>query len=373
MPAAPVRIAILSDLRDSFPKPMGRGLARLLRAAGAEPVLLETGLEDLPVPARAGPRPAGAEARLRTLLRRLRRELSYRRLRRQLARVDAVIVVNHLPAAYHRSFFDDVRLRGDLPRLPILLYDLIYLGTDPFWTARLAGQSPHPGTPPGPHWGLARYDHHLCVTEVNGEELLPGAEDFTRIGLHLEDPTLHVQANPQFQALIDFERPEHLRERAAQVAACVEAGVPFQVLHGRYTLEEIRAVYRSCGVYFLAHLESFGVPIAEVQACGATVLTPDASWCRPHHLTRGVRTLDRLPDNVQCYGQDQATLVRMLRELRANHDPHRIRERFLAQQPAFFRGDAAALGQVVDRLARGDLHAQSHRRYPDLAAMTARR
>jgi hypothetical protein len=371
MRSSRLKIAVLSDQRDSYPKPMGRGLARLLQAAGAEPVLLETGLEALPQTAAHRPRPVGREARLRALLRRLRQELAYRRLRRQLAGVDAVIVVNHLPAAYHAHFFDDARLRRDLPRLPVLLYDLIYLGSDPFWTARLAGRERDPRMPAGRHYGLNRYDHHLCVTEVNGEPLFPGTEDFSRIGLCLEDPSLHVQPNSEFSALIDFEQPAHLRERAVQVAACVEAGVPFRVLHGRYRTEEIRAEYRACGVYFLAHLESFGLPIAEVQACGASVLTPDPSWCRPHHLTRGPRTLDRLPDNIRCYDHDQSTLVRMLRQLRETHDPHRIRQRFLEQQPAFFLGDPKVLGAVVSRIASGDIHARSHLRYPDLRQMAA--
>jgi hypothetical protein len=371
MRSSPVKIAVLSDQRDSYPKPMGRGLARMLRAAGAEPLLLENGLDALPQTADRRPRPVGREARLRAWLKRLRQQLAYRRLRRQLAGVDAVIVVNHLPAAYHAHFFADARLRRDLPRLPVLLYDLIYLGTDPFWSTRLAGRESDPRMPAGEHRGLDRYDHHLCVTEVNGEPLFPGTEDFSRIGLCLEDPTLHVQSNPEFCALIDFEQPAHLRERAVQVAACVEAGVPFRVLHGRYRTEEIRAEYRACGVYFLAHLESFGLPIAEVQACGASVLTPDLSWCRPHHLTRGARTPDLLPDNIHCYEHDQPTLVRMLRQLRESHDPHRIRQRFLEQQPAFYHGDPQALASVVSRIASGELHAGSHRRYPDLRTMLA--
>ena len=156
-----------------------------------------------------------------------------------------------------------------------------------------------------------------------------------------------------------------------QVTACLEAGIPFRVLHGRYRMEDIRAEYRACGVYFLAHQESFGLPILEAQACGARVLTPTAEWCRSHHLTSGLRTRERLPDNILAYGRDKDQLVRLLRDLRASHDPARNRQRFIDQQPAFFQGDVPCLRQVLEEVAAGTLHSRSHLAYPNLDQMNA--
>jgi glycosyltransferase involved in cell wall biosynthesis len=368
---APLKVAILSDSGDSFPKPMGRGLHRMVQAAGAEPLLLEQGLAGLPRKLNLLGRGLSGQARLRAILQAWARRWRSRRLLRQLQPADLVVLIGHLPAAYYGHWFCDRTLRKALGRRPLALYDLIYLGNDPYWTQRLARVVAEPTIRPGQHWGLNRFDHHLCVSEVGGESLLPGAERFSRIGIDLNEPSLQPQENATFTALIDFERPDQIAPRALQVTACLEAGIPFRVLHGRYRMEDIRAEYRACGVYFLAHYESFGLPILEAQACGARVLTPDAEWCRAHHLTSEGRKRERLPDNVIAYGQDKDRLVRTLRELRANHDPVRNRQRFIAQQPAFFHGDVARLREFLQQVAAGTIHSRSHRDYPDLDTMAA--
>jgi hypothetical protein len=367
----PLKVAILSDSGDSFPKPMGRGLQRMVAAAGAEGLLLEQGLDGLPRKLNLLGRGLAGQVRLRGILQAWSRRWASQRLLRQLRPADLVVVVGHLPAAYYGHWFCDRTLRKHLGHRPLCLYDLIYLGTDPYWTQRLAHRIPEPSIRAGLHWGLNRFDHHLCVTEVGGEEIIPGGERFSRIGINLDEPDLHPQSNPTFTALIDFERPDQLEERAFQVTACLEAGIPFRVLHGRYRMEDIRAEYRACGVYFLAHQESFGLPILEAQACGARVLTPTGEWCRAHHLTTGIRTRERLPDNIIAYDRQKDHLVRVLRELRASHDPALNRRRFIEQQPAFFRGDSSCLRKFFEQVRAGTISAASHRTYPALDKMAA--
>jgi hypothetical protein len=70
--------------------------------------------------------------------------------------------------------------------------------------------------------------------------------------------------------LIDFERPQHLPERAIQIQACLDAGIPFKVLHGSQSIQEIRTISGSCSLYLVAHCESFGLPICALQACGTS-------------------------------------------------------------------------------------------------------
>ena len=104
------------------------------------------------------------------------------------------------------------------------------------------------------------------------------------IGLDLDDGSLRPTPKDDFLALIDFERPSEMKERATQIAALEETKTPYVVLNGRYSISEIRKIYRQCSLYFVAFRESFGLPICELQACGAYVFTPYADWCPSHWI-----------------------------------------------------------------------------------------
>ena len=102
---SPLKVAILSDAGDSFPKPMGRGLRRMLQAAGAEPLLLEQGLDGLPRKMNLLGQGLSGQARLRALLQAWSRRWASLRLLRHLRPADFVIVIGHLPAAYYEHWF----------------------------------------------------------------------------------------------------------------------------------------------------------------------------------------------------------------------------------------------------------------------------
>ena len=369
-----MKIAILSNTLDSFQKPMAAGLKRMFDGIGVEAQILDDGLDALSTCASVGKNGSVRclEMRSKIWAKRVLRELSYRRLVKRLRRFDVAIVIGHLPVAYYNSFMDDQRLRRDLPTLPIVLYDLIYLGTNDWWTLRLADRRSDLGVPEGDHMGLNRYDYHLCVNEVNGRPLVRGGVKFSRIGLNIDAPGLQIEEPKDFVALIDFERPDQMVERAGQILGCIESGTPFKVLHGRYRMEEICAIYRSCSVYFVAHDESFGLPIAEVQACGARVLTPHAEWCKAHHISTDGRSLGVLPENIVSYDNNKERLVGILREMRASHDAKQNRLRFLRDHSNFFAGNLDELRRFVDRVNSGQINAKSHLDYPDLLEMARR-
>ncbi len=193
--------------------------------------------------------------------------------------------------------------------MPILLHDLVYLGSRDDWVKWIHGRVANRRAPKGNHWGTNRYDHHFRITEVSEHPVLPRAESYSRIGINLTDASLAIEPR-EIYALIDFERPNHLPERAVQIQACIEAGIPFKVLHGSYSMAEIRKIYRSCSLYSIAHRESFGLPICEVQACGGVILTPDANWCHAHDLeTPELGCSGRSPENFILYNNDKQQLV----------------------------------------------------------------
>jgi hypothetical protein len=119
--------------------------------------------------------------------------------------------------------------------------------------------------------GLNRYDWYLVVSVLSECPIPQGPQPYSLVGLNLNDGTLNPQPKGEFRALIDFAQPGHENERSIQIAACERTRTPYTVLEGSYSLEEIREIYRQSSIYFVAHRESFGIPICEVQACGSYV------------------------------------------------------------------------------------------------------
>jgi len=244
--------------------------------------------------------------------------------------------------------------------LPIILYDVLYLATRPYWAKWLLENNTAKVGAKGRHWGLDRYDYYLCATEISEHPVPLGAEAFSAIGINFEDPSLFVEPDKPFTSLIDFEQAEQLPERAVQVLACIEADVPYKVLHGRYPIADIRAIYRRSSVYFLASRESFGLPICEVQACGALVLTPYVNWCPAHYLERHEGDGGRLPENFIVYNNDMRQLVNELKRLKRDHEPTKTVEKFKSEQPHFYYGNIAELARFVDHVKVGKISSQSH-------------
>ena len=366
-----MKAAILTNRADSFYKPLAEGLSRMFARVGVESLVLYDGLASLPKSRTPDDRlTLGWKERVRRAARSLDSRQLYRRLLDQLHTVDIAVIIGHVPMAYWESSFDDKRLRRDAPHLPIVLYDLHYLPTRGFWAKWILECDSAHGTPKGRHWGLDRYDYHLCVTEMSEWPVPSGAEAFSRIGVNMVDPSLVVERNTELVALIDFERPDHLHERAIQVLACVEAGIPFKVLHGHYRSDAIRAIYRSSSLYFLASRESFGLPICELQACGALVLTPYTQWCPSHYLARPEKgESGRLPSNFIVYNNDRQQLVNELHRLKRAFDPRAVLASFQREQPHFYYGNVEELARFVDLVRIGTVNPRSHNQYPDLAEL----
>lgn len=365
-----MKAAILTNRADSFYKPLAEGLSRMFTQVGVESLVLYDGLASLPRVQVPDQRPAsGWKDHLRRVAKGGYSWLSYRRLIRDLRTVDFAVIVGHVPSAYLESFFDDKRLRQDAPHLPIILYDLVYLPTRGIWAKSILETSSAMGVPKGRHWGLDRYDYYLSVTEVSERAVPPGAEAFSRIGVNLVDPSLVVESKKNLVALIDFERPDHLHERAVQVLACVEAGIPFKVLHGHYPIADIRTIYRSCSLYFVAHRESFGLPICEVQACGALVLTPYAHWCPSHYLARPEGDNGRLPTNFVVYNNERQQLVSELARLKREFNAQKVLASFQREQPHFYYGDVEELARFVNLVKEGTVNPHSHKQHPTLSQL----
>jgi len=288
----------------------------------------------------------------------------------RLRTFDAVVVVSSIPTAFLRSFFSDRTVRALLPNTPIVLYDVFYLPTRGPWGKWLKEGTHKFVDGPG-NWGLERYDWYLCASVVSETPMPPGPQPYSLVGLDLDDGTLRPEQKTEFIALLDFEYPETVRERAVQIQACEEAAVPYVVLNGHYSIQKIREIYRNTSVYFLASRESFGLPICELQACGSYVFTPDIHWCPSHWLKTDVSQpgAGELSPNFVVYHSDKSYLIQELRRIRATYNPQKVANTFQRYHPQLFHGNEHELRVFVQKLQSGAINSQAHRTHDGIVGL----
>lgn len=349
-----MKIAVLGDPRPGYIRPMMDGLLRMLAALDCEAVPLWNGIRLLSDT--GGMKGAVKNALFRFYLARV-------------ADCDAVVIVQHLVDAF-RTTLKVEALRKLFPDKPVLLYDLVYLPTVGRWGPWLMPSGPQIwGTPGHSCRGMNRYDWYLCASAHNRLPMPGGAQPCTQIGLHLDDGSLFPDQNGKFRALVDFEREAFPHERKIQIEALEETGTDYTVLQGQYAIEDIRAVYRTCSLYFIAHMESFGVPICELQACDCRIMTPYAGWCDAHRLPgEACAGNGGLPPNFIVYDSDKEKLVQAIRELRQKSDPHEAVNSFKKNHGHFLTGNLSALQNVLEKIRQGKITARSHLDYDQLTA-----
>jgi len=117
----------------------------------------------------------------------------------------------------------------------------------------------------------------------------------------------------------------------------------------------------------LAHRESFGLPISEVQACESCIFTPYTRWAPGHFIKDDPYQVGegRLSDNFVVYNNDLDKLKTAILEKKANFDPNKVKEIFLQNQPQFFHGNKEELKNFVNKLEDGEITGQSHLAYKD--------
>jgi len=282
-----------------------------------------------------------------------------------------VVVVANVPLSFSRVAMPNIELlRRLLPSIPIVNYDLHYLPTIVKWgRAILNGEdagltdADMQGIERGV-LGMDRYDWYLMVSTASELPMPPGAQPCSVIGIHLDDGSLYPAQNGELRALIDFaqERNDYPSYRAKQIDGLERAGIPYEILDGTYTAAEIRAIYRRTGIFMLAHRESFGLPICELQACGSLIFTPHASWAGAHWMKDDPASPGpgAHSPNFRIYDNDIGVLTAQLEDAKRTFDPARVVDTFNEYQPQLFRGDSAALLLFLGLLRRGEIHARLH-------------
>lgn len=264
-------------------------------------------------------------------------------------------------------------LRSIFPSMPIVNYDLVYLPTLDSWSrALLKGEKTglsdedlkifKKGA-----FGMERYDWYLMVSVGTYIPLPPGPNPYTLIGLDIDDGSLFPEQEGKFQALLDFEQTRlgYPKHREIQLEALRLSGVDYVKLEGTYSLEEIRRIYRKSGILLLAHAESFGLPICEVQACGCSVFMADVHWVAAHWLGTDYhrKREPRLTENFVIYENDPHKLADRITLAAKSFDPAAVRATFLREQGILYHGDRAALAGFLAKVETGEIHSRLHEQH----------
>jgi len=369
-----MRVDILVNDKAGYLLPMAEGLVRMLENVGAEPRIHLDGLAHLMRALSVDFSTPRSFVGSTTKLRGNRREFSS--FVERLKGTDVIVVVSAPPIAFSPSGYPNVEvLRRLMPNTPIVNYDLHYLPMLYSWAKLILRDEETKLAPEHLQYfkkgkfGLERYDWYLMVSVGSHTVLPPGEHPYSLIGMNLDDGSLYPEQNDEFMALLDFDVSEfHYPEaRRLQLDAVKQSGVKYEKLEGRYPRSEIRAIYRRTGAFLMSRSEAFGLPVSEVQACGALVFLPDPHWAAAHWLGDNfhVKREPSLTSNFVVYESDADSLADRLRSAAEAFNPDAVRETFIREQPQLYYGDHDELRRFLSRVEQGEIHSElHHEHYP---------
>ena len=327
-----IKVAILTSPSYKSPRVLAEGLQRMLSRLNIESHIFYNGVPMIYIP---------TIWKGRNFVKNTLRAINYRVNVLSLMHYDIIVICYTIPDAFKKRFAVE-ELRRLLGSKPVILYEVSYLNNSPYWLEKLSGID---------DFGVERYDWHLSVTRVNEISLQPD-ELCTVIGLDIDKNLYYPHQKDEFIALIDFERKGYEKYRDVQLEVLSELGVKTIILDSEYTFSEMADIYRKCSIYFLAFHEAFGVPIVELQACGAYIFTPSLTWAKAHRLDLYCPNVlaGKLSENFIIY-KSKADLKNKIVEIRKKYNPNKVFDNFIKTYPHFYKGDTTALEEIVYDLA----------------------
>ncbi|MDR2473645.1 MAG: hypothetical protein LBD53_08835 [Tannerella sp.] len=279
-----------------------------------------------------------------------------RKRKRELQQCDCIILVLHCPGSFYFNLQRIEQLRRRFNK-PVVNYDLHFMPNQG-WYKKIKQQNVS-------NYGLERYDWYLPASLVS-EYALPKEipQIYSHVGFDVKSPSLYPEQK-EFTALIDFERKGYEAERAIQIQALKETNTPYVELKGRYTADDIRSIYRRCGMYFPAFRESFGLPILELQLCGCTIFTPFREWVPAHFLNKSVNVKGNGDpgSNFFVYNNDIEKLKSMIINLKEHYNPQTVIDRFKTEYPFYYSYNKEEMKSFLQKLQNKEISPDSHLKY----------
>lgn len=275
--------------------------------------------------------------------------------KRLLKECDCIIVVNNCPSAFKKCKRLDY-LRKIFSK-PIVNYDFHYLPNQGWWKYMYKDCL-----------GLERFDWYLpvgLVTEFPVPTEIP--KIYSCIGMNVNSDDLYPEQK-DFFVLLDFPRSGHEQRRKEEKQLLESMKIKYIELNGRYTTEQIRSIYRKTSVYLLSFRESFGLPIVELQLCGAKIFTPYAEWVPAHCLNKDIhKKIDghyHLGNNFVVY-HDEKGLKNALLSVRKNFNASANVQMFKKDYPLYDRISQEQLNIFISKINTGLITCESHLNYKE--------
>ena len=342
----------------------------MAEACGATAEIHSDGLDALAMPQSVDR--SSARSLVGSSLRVIRHRGMFDELVERIAESDAIVIVAHVPMSFAKGTLRNIEsLRERLPWIPLVNYAHYYLPTVDKWGAAIL-RGEKAGLTEEDHrnfrrgcFGMDRYDWYLVASVASEIPVPRGPQPYSIVGVHIDDGSLYPEQNGEVRALIDFAqtRLNYAAFRKKQIDALERVGIPYRVLEGQFSREEIRDIYRHTAMFFLAHRESFGLPICELQACGARIFMPKPEWAGAHWIKDDV-TLPgpgRLSPNFSVYDDDLGKLTEQLEIEKSSFDAARNLLTFKEYHPHLYRGDTVAFTDFLNRLDDRSINGATHR------------
>lgn len=366
-----MKVAILAAPQPGFIPPMARGFKKMLGRLEVEAEIFTNGLamlnyshtHRLKTAAKNGLKSALNMVRKSSFL--LQQNVTPTELKAfetRLGEFDLIVVICHIPDAFLADKLCGIeRLRQQF-KTPIVLYQNYYLPTRGDWAERIKARG---------GFGLERYDWYLPASVVSEYALTqdvltqdtttPEPHRFSLIGHDLRDDSLFVESNKAdkpFKVLLDFERKGFEAFRALQIEALEQTNTDYTQLSGRYSLADIRQIYRQHSALFLSFRESFGLPVVENQLCGNFIFAPHKKWVPSHYIDKPLHQAGEgaLGVNFRIYDNQLETLKAQIIQCRENYQPKQVVVDFKRQYPQLYHGDLEALQGLLAKVGAGNLH-----------------
>jgi hypothetical protein len=336
-----VKVAILRSSKNSSPKVLANGLGEMLRDLGIQSDAFDVSILYRKLPVRRRSRHYASpvhHAVVKTA--NLIRDAD---TLRKLAQYDVIVVSECCPEAFYKNSLGIEYLKEKL-RKPVALYEVFFLENSPYQVGLLEAED---------HFLASRFDWHFASADITEFRAVPSAASrWSRIGLRISKSNLRHGSKTSFLALVDFPQPGNEQFRADQIRALTELGIDYVELKGsgRYSIHEIREIYNQASVFFLQHMESFGVSIAEALAAGNQIFTPSDAWA----MAWKVGDANELPGVFTTY-DDFQQLKEKLAAFRLAWDrretPARVFADFVRIYPHYYFGEPENLKSSLYRLA----------------------
>jgi hypothetical protein len=335
-----VKVAIIRSNRNASPKVLATGLGEMLKELGIHSDAFDVSIlhRKLPILRRsrqyAGP--------IVHAIAKAAKWLQDAKTLKKLAQYDVIVLSECCPEAFYKNSLGIEYLRCKL-RKPIALYEVFFLENSPYQVRPLEAAG---------HFLASRYDWHFACADITEFRAIPSAESrWSRIGLRIAKSNLRHSSKGSLLALVDFPQPGNERFRADQIRALTELGIEFLELRqsGRYSIHEIREIYNQTSVFFIQHMESFGVSIAEALAAGNQIFSPSDAW--PMAWKVGDR--NELPSVFTVYenfDQLKERLAAFKRDWNRKETPARVFSDFVRIYPHYCFGEPENLKLSLHRI-----------------------